>query len=309
MYKNFILTESEREEILNMHKSHGYKNVINEAVAEEPVINTDMKPLQVGVFGFKEGGEEPTLYNDKPVSKNLRGDMANAIANYLKKTGAYDTLKKFRNSPNFQIPQFIEMHIRTSQTGSGKVNAQKADARMGYMQNLILDALRILSVDAAVAKSIVINKPVYEYAPSQIDRNFNDPNLSQPNPKERECWMIIKPLTTKGNTIKGIQNIQKGLNSASSMLNTWVVDGVDEARILQELNKMQSFSDVEDLNDSIIAGGKFDSLEGFLNDQLWDDPKQMNAAAVILQKLAMVSGKQKNTVRIVGKKISIGFGE
>jgi hypothetical protein len=30
MYKNFTLTESEREQILNQHKEHGYKKPINE---------------------------------------------------------------------------------------------------------------------------------------------------------------------------------------------------------------------------------------------------------------------------------------
>ena len=42
MYKNFTLTESEREEILNRHKDHGYKQPINE---------------QDG--GFKEGPGDP----------------------------------------------------------------------------------------------------------------------------------------------------------------------------------------------------------------------------------------------------------
>jgi len=30
MYKNFNLTESEKEQILNMHKDHGYKKPLNE---------------------------------------------------------------------------------------------------------------------------------------------------------------------------------------------------------------------------------------------------------------------------------------
>jgi hypothetical protein len=41
MYKNFILTESEREQILNMHKKHGYKKPLNEQAfndASEPMM-------------------------------------------------------------------------------------------------------------------------------------------------------------------------------------------------------------------------------------------------------------------------------
>jgi len=35
MYKNFNLTESEKEQILNMHKDHGYKKPLNEQSFED----------------------------------------------------------------------------------------------------------------------------------------------------------------------------------------------------------------------------------------------------------------------------------
>lgn len=35
MYKNFNLTESEREQILNQHKEHGYKKSLNEQSVED----------------------------------------------------------------------------------------------------------------------------------------------------------------------------------------------------------------------------------------------------------------------------------
>jgi hypothetical protein len=35
MYKNFNLTESEKEQILNMHKEHGYKKPLNEDIEME----------------------------------------------------------------------------------------------------------------------------------------------------------------------------------------------------------------------------------------------------------------------------------
>jgi hypothetical protein len=218
-----------------------------------------------------------------------------------------DTLHKFRNSPDFRIPQFIEIHLRTSQTGSGETNSSVADGRKKFLDNLIVAAFKLIGMDAAVAKAVIMNKPETTYSPTQMDTSFYDPKLSEPNAMERTGWIVVKPLQTQGNSIKGIQNIQKGLNSASSMLNTWLVDGVDETRIIQELSKLKSFSDIEDISNSINAGGKWYSLEDFLNDQLSDDSKQMQAVAVILQRLAMRSQKQKNTVRIVGGKISIGL--
>jgi len=42
MYKNFKLTESEKEQILNMHKEHGYKKPLNE----------------FGGYGFKKGDDK-----------------------------------------------------------------------------------------------------------------------------------------------------------------------------------------------------------------------------------------------------------
>jgi hypothetical protein len=35
MYKNFTLTESEKEQILKQHKSHGYKKPLNEDIEDE----------------------------------------------------------------------------------------------------------------------------------------------------------------------------------------------------------------------------------------------------------------------------------
>ena len=42
MYKNFNLTESEREEILNSHKEHGYKQPLNEQKSDRMVSDDNM---------------------------------------------------------------------------------------------------------------------------------------------------------------------------------------------------------------------------------------------------------------------------
>jgi hypothetical protein len=60
MYKNFNLTESEKEQILEMHQSHGYKKPLNETkiyklnlLNEEPVTNINPKNLKIGDGGKK----------------------------------------------------------------------------------------------------------------------------------------------------------------------------------------------------------------------------------------------------------------
>jgi hypothetical protein len=56
MYKNFILTESEKEQILNMHKEHGYKKPSNgdfnnpealvaQKIANSPSLSTQMDKI------------------------------------------------------------------------------------------------------------------------------------------------------------------------------------------------------------------------------------------------------------------------
>lgn len=59
MYKNFLLTESEKEEILNMHKKHGYGNPLNEQA--DDVNNTIAKEIHASVSG---PGTDPTKFRN-----------------------------------------------------------------------------------------------------------------------------------------------------------------------------------------------------------------------------------------------------
>lgn len=326
MYKNFNLTDEERKQIMEMHKSYGYRKPMNEqeenydvseeevdeATAPEPVKDNETKII--GILGFQEGKTKPSRYNGQNVTQKDIDMMVNNLVEFLTKTGTIETLRKFRNSPDFRIPQFIEIHIGTSHTGSGEQNASVAQGRFNFMTGIVMAAFRKIGVDASVAKSVVVNKTDSEYSPSKLDRNFYDPKLVKPDANERLGWFVVTALETQGLGTKGIQDVQRGLNQSSSIINNIFVDGVDETKIIRYLQRLQTFSDVEDLNDAISAGGKFESLEDFLNDQLFDDSSQMRAVAVLLQNCAMKSGKQKNTVRTyrdsLGQtRISIGLGE
>ena len=83
-------------------------------------------------------------------------------------------------------------------------------------------------------------------------------------------------------------------------LNRWIVFYI---------KNLQSFSDIQDLSNSINAGGHWHSLEDFLNDQLFDDPEEMRIIAQHLKRLAVRSNKQIDTIRLVNGKISIGLGQ
>lgn len=51
MYKNFTLTESEKEQILKQHKSHGYKKPLNEDI-EDSVEPTGDSGLRIDKYVF-----------------------------------------------------------------------------------------------------------------------------------------------------------------------------------------------------------------------------------------------------------------
>ena len=60
MYKNFNLTESERERILDMHKEHGYKKALNEQEMANPSKpdDDDMIKKLLAHYGFKKEMEK-----------------------------------------------------------------------------------------------------------------------------------------------------------------------------------------------------------------------------------------------------------
>ncbi len=298
MKKVIRLTESDLARLV--------RKVISEA-APEPVRG---ERQMFGMFSFAEGETKPRYYRGRPISQKDIDVMVNNLAQFLTNTGTVDTLRTFRNSPRFRIPQFIELHVGTSHSGSGEANAAVAQGRFNFLTGIVMAAFKQIGVDASVAKSVVVNKSDNTYAPSNLDRNFYDPKLVKPSATERLAWITVTALETEGNTMGGLMAIQKGLNQSSSIVNGLFIDGVDETKILQYLSKLKTFSDVEELNQLINAGGNFNSLEEFLNDQLFDDPEQMKAAAVILQRCAMKSELQKDTVRLlrVGRNLNVSIG-
>jgi hypothetical protein len=177
---------------------------------------------------------------------------------------------------------------------------------------LVTKAFDKMGIDSQVIKSIVVSNSNEKYDTSKLDKNFFDPKKVDVDHSERFGHIVIHHLMEKGLDTKGIQNVQRGLNTASSVINTWVVDNVDEALVVKNILKLQSFSDIKDLSDSISAGGKWGGLEDFLNDQLFDDEQEIIAVGKYLSKLAKASGKQADTVRLfksgANYRISIGFG-
>ena len=266
-------------------------------VAEEPVITGNGENTS-GFFTFAEGKAVPTKVNGQIFDNALRSRIVNALAKFIQ--SSVPTLQKFINDPKFKLPKFIQVNVGTSHTASPEANVAVATQRGEYLRKLISDALIQLKIRPDVVYQIVTTNTDAQYQPSKLDTSFYDARVLAPNADERFGEIRIKDLSTQGMNTSGIQNVQHGLNDAASIINTILVDNVDEDAIVYNLRKLQTYSDIQDLDNAIKAQGhKYNSLEDFLNDQLFDDNIHMTQVAKHLNKCAMKSSLPDQTIRLV----------
>jgi hypothetical protein len=302
MKKVIKLTESELTTLV--------KRVIKE-VAEEPIMD-HTEQIAAAMF-FDEGKTIPS-YGEagQKFSNQLYAAYVDTLAQFLSRDSeTIKTIEKFYDNPTMKLPKFISVNVGTSHSGTGEKNAAVAQGRLDFLMGIVMKALDKLGLDSSVAKSLVVTNSNAQYKPKKLNAIY-DPKKVQVNKFDRFGFIAVTPLKTKGLNTSGIQGVQKGLNFASSDINNIFVDGVNEVAVLQFIKRLETFSDIQDLSKSIDAGGKWNSLEEFLNDQLFDDPEEMRKIANHLKKLALDSQKQYDTVRLFsspnGYKISIGLG-
>lgn len=283
------------------------KKVINEA-APEPVLAKTGKIF--GKFIFQEGSDKPTMINNKPITTATIDSLASEIANYMKQNGTYDVLKRVYNETSGvpKLPRFIYYNVGTSTSGSDLVNAEVARKRIMYFENLIRKAFDKLNIDDELIESILVTNRDTQYTPAPVDR-LTGRDKSQEKEEDRFGQIEIKQLFMKGLERDELLNVGRGLKNASSDINTWVVDNVDEKEIVRQINMLASPSDVKELNQAISSMSDWNSLEDFLNDQLFDDPTEMGMIVRHLDRIAVefFGNNAEGTVRKGPQnKISIG---
>ena len=255
------------------------KPLVSEALnlGVEPVYNQTYKPEPIA-FYFEEGKttypSDVTKYIVNEVSRKLRSTIP--------------TLQNF-NKSNQKIPPFIELYVGTSSTGSPTTNKNVASGRMNYLRSICEQAMAIFGIRPDVAFKL-ITQSYTKYQPSQVDTSFYDTTKAKPINQERDCYIVIKPLETKGLTPGQVGELQGGLIDASSIINTFLVDNVDEEKIVLNISQLQTYSDITDLNKALIDARKGD-LETFLNDQLFDDIEDKRKVVDSLNNCAQRSGK------------------
>jgi hypothetical protein len=300
MKKTIKLTESDLTALV--------RRILNE-VAEEPIM--DHTETIFGTMYFDEGKTRPSYTSSGERFDNEDyNDSVEGLAEFLsKESNTIKTIEKFYNNPNFKIPKFITVNVGTSHSGTGEKNAAVAQGRLNFIMGIVMKAFDKLGFDSSVAKSFVISNADTKYKPKKLNSVY-DPKKVQVGKFDRYGFIAVTPINVKGLKTGAIQSVQKGLNSASSVFANigWVFDGVEAQTIVNQIKRLQTYSDIQDLDNTINAGGKWGSLEEFLNEQLQSHPTEMRLVAQHLMKCAVDSQKQKDTVRFVGGKLSIGLG-
>lgn len=286
MKKVIKLTESDLFRIIQQTKI-----TLSEVEEPEPV-PTDASDTCQASFLFGEG---QTSFSSQ-ISQEVKDFIKNCVSSSI------PTIQKFHKSGKFDLPPVVTFYVGTSSTGDFRTNKNVAEKRMSYLTNLYLDVMGTFGIREDVAYKLLVQSNK-SYTPSKIDRDFYDPAKVKPKASERICSIVVNPITTMGKTNDSIGNISGSLIDASSIINTWLVDNVDEGNIVKGIKKLETYSDIKDLNKAMM-NARMGSLQSFLNNQLFDDPSEKSQIVNHLNKIARRSGKD-TIATVVGGNLSI----
>jgi hypothetical protein len=302
MKRTIRLTESELVELL--------RRVIKED-APEPSLSSKNTFFGFLFPEFKKGSEKPNIMvSNNGVMKPYREEdyqkVVDSIANFIRGTKTLSAIQKFYKQTEFPLPKFIKIGAGTSSSGSGEANSKAANYRLRFLEGLLTSAFDKLGLDSSRITELIEERKDSNYYPSKLDKNLFDPEKVGPNPFERFGFIELNEVETTGLDKPSSLDVQRGLRSASSKINTQLFDLVDEEEIEAQIKLLKTPSDVKDISDAIGANTEFVNLEDYLNNQLFDDPKTMIRIKNHLNSIAVKHGMAADTVRLVGNKISIG---
>ena len=294
----FIISESEKQRILNMHKSSSSRHYLSEAtMAPEPVF--DSEPIVFSVL-FDEGGST--------LPKSGKDEVVNYLKNRLK--SSLPTIIKFIDSGT--LPKFITISVGTSSTGSSKRNREVAQERIEAGINMIELAFTQLGretgqvVSQEYIQKFLTTNANYSYEPTKLAKIF-DKSLSKSDPSERFLVFKINPIKTMGKEWKQISGIADEIENAISSIGGVYVD-VREEGVANAICKLEVYTDITDLDIELQNKG---GLQSVINKAITDgftamgsDTKERIKIAGCLNKASNKSGKG-DVADIAGDKLTI----
>lgn len=258
--KKFIISESERNQILNMHKEATRKHYLQETVsAPEPILKASKETSAVFFqSGLPKGGSKITDTIQKE-------DFLNKASQILK--DSKDTIAQFNRDKTHKLPQFIKIRVGTDALGSESTNTDVARERLDAARQLVYDAFKKSGLgynDTEIEKWITTS---YNYEPSQLDKNTYDKNKVGDRPNERFIRVSISPVTTMGLDTDEITSVY---NSAEDAFVDLLELNIDEDEIARQICKLETYSDITDLNKR-FDGTEYVNLQTFLNSKMYDN--------------------------------------
>jgi hypothetical protein len=294
----FIISESEKQRILNMHKSSSSRHYLSEAtMAPEPVF--DSEPLEFGLL-FPEGGSK--------LPNSGKDEVVTYLKNKLK--SSLPTIIKFIDSGT--LPKFITISVGTSSTGSPEINRKVAQERINAGIDMIELAFTELGketgevVSQEYIQKFLTTNTNYSYEPTKLAKIFDKTN-SKSKPSERFLVFKISPIKTMGKEWKQISGMADEIEGA---ITHWGVNyvNVEEEGIANAICKCETYSDIEDLDTELQRHG---GLQYVINKAITDgltamgsDTKERIKIAGCLNKASNKSGKG-DVADIAGDKLTI----
>ena len=244
----FIISESEKQRILNMHKSSSSRHYLREETMDpEPVITNSMT---VKVFFAKDG------------EYNLDTTDITTIKDWLRPLvkSSLPTIQKFYKDTTYPLPKFISIGAGTTSKGSYTANQMVAQKRIKVVSGIVTSLLKEMGINDEIIQKIITTNSDYTYNPTNLDANFYDRTKAKSQDRERFAYITVKQLTTKGLSTDQITGVEHGIEDAKGFnINP------DETEIAKLICKLETLSDIKRLNSRV------GNLQSWVNGSITDD--------------------------------------
>jgi len=271
---------------------------IKRAINEAP---TRLEPIEVWADGFtipfKEGG-----YGNEFSQDQIR-EWVRKVKYVMEKNMPVMAYFIDNHNLGMELPPIIQYSVGTSSTGGSQLNANLAIKRENFIKNILRKGFESATgfegekLDFEQIQKYITNAKG-DYYNTGLSKAFSR-LTSKPLPSERLSTVILAVYEVKGLTRDRISNVRQNMEDESSgsylsgLANFLGMDETNPQGVLRQLRQLQTFSDIQDLNDDLRNQG---GLEVYLNNVLekgGDVSYWKREAVNLFNSIAAKNGKQQ----------------